>query len=130
MKTKSSQRPEDYTPWVQKFMLPEVAAVGPTKSLTEQLMKRYIKADEIDSVIFRYCSTLKWRYMAEYKTVTPTGTIVGLLIVSFLPQERISALARPIIARQAILRQMMPEPLYSGMDAILTQRDRHKPGQS
>lgn len=51
--TDCKQKSDDYTPWVQKFMIPETAAVGPRKSITEQLAKRGVTADQIEAILFR-----------------------------------------------------------------------------
>lgn len=51
--TKRNQNCNIYPPAVQKLVA-AVDAVGPRKSLAEQLLMRGVKASEIDSVLFRY----------------------------------------------------------------------------
>ncbi len=46
-----------YPPTVQR-MLKGIGAVGPRKSLVQQLQKRGVQAEEIDSVLFRYDTTV------------------------------------------------------------------------
>ncbi|TVY58378.1 Cytochrome P450 monooxygenase andK [Lachnellula cervina] len=48
------QKTENYTPWVQKYMLLQTEAVGPRISICEQLAKRNIRGNEIDSVLFSH----------------------------------------------------------------------------
>ncbi|TVY21146.1 Cytochrome P450 monooxygenase andK [Lachnellula arida] len=65
-----SGRTENYTPWVQKYMLLQTEAVGPRISICEQLAKRNVRGNEIDSVLFSHAH---WDHCRPIDTEFPAA---------------------------------------------------------
>ncbi|KAH7061620.1 beta-lactamase-like protein [Paraphoma chrysanthemicola] len=62
---------DNYTPWVNKYMLDGVNHVGPKRSLVQQLEGRGVRAGDIDTVLFSHAH---WDHCRPIRHVFPQAT--------------------------------------------------------
>ena len=115
-------------------MLPETNAVGPRKSITEQLLKTRVRADDIEAVIFRL-GTPRLTLGSSGKELTiikvmHIGIIVDQLRPNSLPHVHSLAPVRQNTVLQAISRHEMLGRPCNGTADISIQCTRHKNGAS